>query len=543
MAIPFKIEAFKRGLLALRLAALSHDQNKAVRTKSQVQFLEKHLLEAGCQTMLVEPSYTDRSFLEDYAAYYVRCFEHYRHICTRLHFFAEALDETIIANAIVADDAAQLQPHYLGFVVVKPLPLTIIGRTCLRAIPVDGGHFPSNRPQPVNLYGLKLKVDTLPFQEQDREVAACASSALWTMLYSTSRLFQHAMPSPVEITKAATMHARVNGRTFPNGDGLNTLQMADAIRSVGLEPFVLAVSSMPRVAVPVEDFGDAFPDPAAEETPAEAAALAAKMRLVLKLSVLAYLRSGIACVLLSRTSDERNGERLKRGNHAVAITGYSLGEAEPEGYGETRFKAGRIDKLYVHDDQTGPFTTYAFDEGTRLHAVDFRAPDVDRRFAEPINLLVPLYHKIRIPIQHVVDITVALDEAIEGPREKLGLKQRIEWDIELVGLEALRDEIARSSLSQNAKLELLTLSLPRFVWRVRALYKNAPLFDLLIDATDLLQGHLVRKLVVHDEKVSRNIATIFALSGNLYAETLNSTLEAFKAAFPRKKLTSASVAP
>ncbi len=528
-------------MLRATLVAHSHAQNRAVADKAQVRFLHRYLDSLGCKAMVVEHDYTDRNFLEDYAAYYVRCFEGYSRVCTRLHFFSRTMDRRALQAAIVSDDAKALQDSYLGFVVIKPLPLTVIGRTCLTPFPATEERprsFPTVQPQPVDLYGLKLEVPTLPFQEQDREVAACASSALWTMLHSTSRLFQHAMPSPVEITKAATAHARVDGRTFPNGGGLNTLQIADAIRSVGLEPFGIGVSSVPRLAIQADEYADGAQAPNIRAIEDDGSPeRAAQMQLELKLAVLAYLRSGIACALLARTTDQVGDELVKRGNHAVAITGYSLSDApSTEGYlsSGTRFTAARLDRLYVHDDQTGPFTSFTFEEGNMLVAEDFSAPDVQRRLAEPINLVVPLYHKIRIPLRQVVELTVALDEALETIRPVLGLKERLEWDVQLISLEAFRDGIAASKLAQATKLDLLTLSLPRFLWRMKASLKGKAVFELLLDATDLLQGELVRKLVTHDTRLCSQIGICLSLSEGILPDMLRPTMRAFKGAVAPK---------
>jgi len=542
VTLPFDVETFSKEKLHATLIALSHGKNPAVAGKPQVRFLLGYLETLGCRTMIVERGYTDRNFLEDYAAYYVRCFEPYDRVCTRLHFLAKEMDGKAVSAAIVADDAKALQDHYLGFVVVKPLPLTVIGRTCLRPYPSTEERprsYPTVQPQAVDLYGLKLSVDTLPFQEQDREVAACASSALWTMLHSTSRLFQHAMPSPVEITKSATAHARVDGRTFPNGGGLNTLQIADAIRSVGLEPFGIGVTSVPRLAVQSDEYSESAhslperpPGEPENETPAQSvedAERAAQMQLELKIAVHAYLRSGIACALLARTTDDVGGELVKRGNHAVAITGYSLGDKPSLGYGtsETLFAAARLDRLYVHDDQTGPFTRFLFEDGNMLAAEDFSAPDVDRRLAEPVNLVVPLYHKIRIPLRQVVELTVALDETLEAISGIAGLKDRLEWDVQLIGLEALRDNISASNLTSAVKLDLLTMSLPRFLWRATASLPGKPVFELLLDATDLLQGKLVRRLVRHDPKLCDQISYCLSLSKEVLPDTLRPTIKAF----------------
>ena len=549
MALPFDVEAFSEGTLHKALIAHSHEQNAAVAKKPQVRFLLGYLEELGCRTMIVERDYTDRNFLEDYAAYYVRCFEPYSRVCTRLHFLSREMDEKALSAAIVADDAAALQEHYLGFLVVKPLPLTVIGRTCLRPYPATEERrrtFPTVQPQAADLYGLKLSVDTLPFQEQDREVAACASSALWTMLHSTSRLFQHAMPSPVEITKAATAHARVDGRTFPNGGGLNTLQIADAIRSVGLEPFGIGVTSVPRLAIQEDEYAQASAPAApkstetdedqvdaAEKAPAAGESQterAAQMQLELKIAVLAYMRSGIACALLARTTDQVGDDLVKRGNHAVAITGFSLGNQPALGYGtsDTLFAAARLDRLYVHDDQTGPFTRFMFEDGNMLAAEDFSAPDVDRRLAEPVNLVVPLYHKIRIPLRQVVELTVALDEALDAISGVAGLKGRLEWDVQLIGLEAFRDEVSASGLAAATKLDLLTAPLPRFLWRVKASLPSKPVFDLLLDATDLLQGDLVRRLVRYDPKLCNQVSYCLTLSREVLPDNLRPIVRAFQ---------------
>ena len=118
----------------------------------------------------------------------------------RLHFFRDKLDSKVIAEAVNKDRKAidQLQSSYLGFIVVKPLPSTVIGRTCL----VTYGNkdrernFPTVQNYPVHILGIELNVSSLPFQEQDTDVAACATSALWSVFNSTGRIFQHSIPSP-----------------------------------------------------------------------------------------------------------------------------------------------------------------------------------------------------------------------------------------------------------------------------------------------------------------------------------------------------------
>jgi hypothetical protein len=198
-----------------------------------------------------------------------------------------------------------------------------------------------------------------------------------------------------------------------------------------------------------------------------------------------------------------------RGNHAVALTGYGLGESDeitPYGKTGTLFAAAKVNRLFVHDDQTGPFTRFTFEPENMLVAADHRTEQHGKRMADPINLIIPLYHKVRIPLSQVVDLTVRLDQALQLLSQVLSWRKRMVWDIQLNGVEAVRDEIAAAGLDRQQKFDLLTLPLPRYLWRVSAMYGGKPAFDLLLDATDLLQGDLVRRVVAYDRGRCKQLA-------------------------------------
>ena len=146
-------------------------------------YFDEYFRELKAKTIVVEPSYVDRDYLEDFAGYYVKCFESYGRWCTRLHFFDRLLTRPEFEATLRGDPGAlargDLEGSYLGFIVVKPLPETVVGRTCLKTYPGNGRRqYPIVRRYKANLFGTALQVDTLAFQEQDREVAACATSAL-----------------------------------------------------------------------------------------------------------------------------------------------------------------------------------------------------------------------------------------------------------------------------------------------------------------------------------------------------------------------------
>src|SRR5258708_38974121 len=218
-----------------------------------------------------------------------------RRRCARLRFFRSSFDRALISKAIGGDGAAvdTLRTSYLGFIVVKPLPSTVIGRTCLVTYGNVGRDraFPTTRTYKVHIFGIDLSVESLPFQEQDTDVAACATSALWSVFNATGHLFQHHIPSPAEITKAASSSQRLVNRTLPAGDGLTAEQMADAIRSVSLEPLYINAKNLQLLVI----------------------------------SACAYLRAGIPCLLVGAMIEAIPGMTVRPiGLHAAAVTGFSI---------------------------------------------------------------------------------------------------------------------------------------------------------------------------------------------------------------------------
>ena len=234
--IPYDIDRF------IQVVADSsfRKSKEEIRAKAHAQYFESYLKAVDAKTLLVERPYIDRDFLEDFAAYYVRCFPPYERACTRIHFFKESFTEKDFESCLSGKGQAvskeTLQAAYLGFVVIKPLPKTVFGRTCLTTYPPNGHrHFPTTRRFDAHLFGITLSIaQSLPFQEQDSIVAACATSALWSVFQSTARLHLHQVLTPIEITRAATHLLPIETRVLPNR-GLSTQMMAHAIKSVGAD--------------------------------------------------------------------------------------------------------------------------------------------------------------------------------------------------------------------------------------------------------------------------------------------------------------------
>lgn len=497
-----------------------------ISTKLHLAYFSGYFGDLGAKLIVVERCYVDRDFLEDYAAYYVRCFENYARYCDRLHFFScEVAEERVRRVLEGEEDAATIDAlgrDYLGFVVAKPLPTTVVGRTCLLTYPAEGRRcFPNTRDYDAHLFGIDLTIrNTLAFQEQDTVAAACATSALWSVFQGTGKLFQHPIPSPVEITKAAAERLPSNTRLLPNR-GLNLEMMAHAIRSVGLEPYLI-----------------------------NGAATAAD-HYTLKGAAYAYLEGHIPMILGITLIDTSHAPAKFMGKHAVALTGYSLGTGAIQPYGSTGFslRASRIDKFYVHDDQVGPFARMTFDsasfgyehpkEGTVGPTVSistsWRGENgvIGSGRALSDILLIPLYHKIRVPFDTIHDGVLHFDSFASkllrsGPEP---LTENLEWDIFLTTVNDVKKGVRENkALPTSRKATLLTRPLPRFIWRATALAGSEKVFDLLFDATDIEQGQCLVDVIEYDQKLSEVLHEVFT---DPKAEVLLGNRHRFAAAIGR----------
>ncbi|HOO44676.1 MAG TPA: hypothetical protein PLM29_00500 [Deltaproteobacteria bacterium] len=482
----FEVVPYKINTLRTILTRFSKASEEAIEQSPHYFYTQTYFPEIGAKTILVEPDYVDRDYLEDYAGYYVSCFKEYKRHCTRVHFFSNEFKKDDFEKLLGSRDGRlsvdDLQENYLGFTVIKNLPKTIIGRTCLKTYSelssTNGKRgYPITRDYETNIFGIRLTVKSIAFQEQDSVVAACATSALWSAFQGTGKLFQHQIPSPVEITKAATRQIPHETRAFPSS-GLTLEQMADAIRYVGLEPFLIDPQQNPYM---------------------------------FKAGLYAYLKGKIPVLFGIALHDVSSNPlyRYDTSRHAVALTGYHLSSQDIVKYPGTQFscKAFAVDKVYVHDDQVGPFARMEIDTqpvdgipwtlSTSWRGGDGRIGNVR---AVPWIFMVPLYHKIRISFSSVYYAVYCFHErVIETLKsaEVVTFPGEIEWDIYLITVNDFKTQIFSSDkLGQEVRLDVLMRAMPRFLWRATATCMSNTIMDLLFDATDIEQDQFLAHAII-----------------------------------------------
>ncbi len=405
----------------------------------QGEYLYRYLDDLNAKTAVVEDNYIDKDYLIDYSNFYARSFKNYERHTTRLHFFTEEFTEEKFKENFHSNKEFQgiISNSYLGFIVVKPIGYSeknkLIGRTLLQTYPYKADDCDARKftkfKHDVSLCGIKLTVESLPYQMQDSIVAACATTAIWTSLSALNSLFGTSKQSPFEITKTSVYFPGVE-RNFPNSSGLTLFQIKEYFNSTGLETECINVENNPEV---------------------------------IKEVIKAHLNFGlpiIACIRLTHLVN--NTQDL----HAVVISGYRSN------------KSGEITELYLHDDGIGPYCrttsvndkTFLFwkNEWTDLH--NYNIIKVEK-------LLIPLYPKIRYSFNRVYKIFFDIKQISDkkGYVSKLFLSE----------LNQYKGYLLTQSFHDKAKI--LMTQLPKYIWVIRIENNELPEIDVVLDATSVFQ--------------------------------------------------------
>ncbi len=470
--------------------SLSNDCFSAsqVRKHRQANYLAGYLQELQVLTVVVEHDYTDGDYLDDYAAYYVKCFNQYQRRCKRLHFFTEAFSSPSLRAVINGESSSELDEDtlratYRGFAVARPLPDAIIGRTVLCTYDEtrkDGARrfYPATKKYEANLFGIRLGVPkSLAFQEQDTVLAACATVALWSSFHMAAKLFHTPMPTPAAITRSANQLVR-SQRPIPSR-GLVVQQMCSAIQRVSLEPEVIQI----RSSTPVS-------------------------------SVLyAYLGIGIPVILGVKIEGEKS-------MHAVTVVGYSLHDDRVHQREEAGEQANlamlglRIGAFYVHDDQMGPFAravvTASEEYDGTTYPISLEGPWKDKatgklRKMYPCVAILPVYTKIRVTFVDVQKWVSRIDTVLGVCA--LGHASS-EWDIRLTTTNDYKKNVRADGSPAVRSSGVLLEQHPRFLWRTLFETNGSLIYEMLIDATDMARSFPVYKIIWHDNEargVARNL--------------------------------------
>lgn len=449
------------------------------------------------KTIVVECKYLSLSFLGDHQQYYSQCLRDYPKICRRVHFFNKQYSKSSFTECLKSGDIGtlELQNHYLGHVVIRPISSGFIGASLLAHYSerdIRKKRFYTGKlDYKVNLFGHLLRIDTMPFFEQDQIISNCSSAALWFSFHKTHDLFDSKVPNPSEITLSAGMNSYNSESTFPTF-GLEYQQVNNAIRANDLSPSFTANNSYLQNSEWLRAF------------------------------IYSYSRMGVP-VLMAIEFEKGEG-------HMVTVNGYRFGKRRKQRI-SNQVKQGRLSldtelkqlmnslrlrsygivKFYAHDDQVGPYSKLELLEenqrkkritedrsGRKFHIKkQFRtgwwASAKSRTFLEAhaTAVIVPLKKEIRLPFQAVLAETALLNKTMTYYLKK-SVGFDFHWEIYLQKKGKYKRELLQlynESECDSECAELLYRDIPELVWVVRCYTEmqgvEIKMFDILYDAADV----------------------------------------------------------
>ncbi|HGT5663447.1 TPA: hypothetical protein ACM38Y_004604, partial [Escherichia coli] len=455
-----------------------------VYNKIQIDYIYRYLKDIKCKSVLLEPVYIDKDYLEDYKQYYVKGFNNKGYKTSRLHFFSTELSHKILdkylEDGITSDEIKIFQETYLGFMVIKPLPKTFIGKTCLK--PYDSLINSDDkkcitREYCVDLFGIPLKVESIAFQEQDMVVAAYSTTAVWSSLHALNYCDIRTIPSCSEITINAINHINNSHNSFPN-TSLTTKQMLRTIDVEKIKHHLFKVEQLNN-----ESFHDIVKTH-----------IDSKIPLLLRGSIY-----GIA----------ENNKHTRKNDYTITILGYK--------------ERNKSKAIYIHDDRLGPFVRARYKkvniESKFSWGLIVQEKDDQTRWVAPHEVFIPdilislTPKKVRLSCDFAINtcslIQLIYLKVLEIETSNVDALPKVEFSIKLKEISEIRENFLKYDFSKSndfeaeihckkSRIDFLTQSYARYHWVASFKLNGEDAFDILFDATDIPQGDAVSAIIYKD---------------------------------------------
>jgi len=172
----------------------------------------------------------------------------------------------------------------------------------------------------------------------------------------------------------------------------------------------------------------------------------------------------------------------------------------------------RIDAFYGHDDQIGPFAKI---KAIPIHIKDrhklgfsgtWKKNANDYACLYPIQVIIPVYNKIRVNFTDVQAWLIRLDDVIKIVMDG----REYEWDLHLTTTNKYKSEIRSTSFGGLLYRKTMTMRQhPRFLWRALLRTSGVVVLEFLFDATDIPNSFTGYCCALHDEEFLKMSATIF----------------------------------
>lgn len=229
---------------------------KEIKNNHTYNFLNRLFKKFNKFIVIVEYDYIDRTFRDSYYEYYAFKYHEYERNCKRLCIFDYELENELDGKYFIDVDTSILQNHFIGSMVIRPIPERSIGHTLINPkyvllddkerVNKEKSIFLRTSMFRINLCGHKLYIRAFPFSMQDLATTTCAETMLIGLMeYYNNEYSDYSRLYPSDIKRIA----RDSGyeRTLPS-KGLSYEMISKILSCAGFEPRLVLSSPKTRIS-------------------------------------------------------------------------------------------------------------------------------------------------------------------------------------------------------------------------------------------------------------------------------------------------------
>ena len=385
------------------------------------------------KTVVLEKDYVDADYRDTYFNFFSRKFAEYPSKTIRMNFFNTEISPKMLFKL------DQYQEEYIGFSVIRPNRVRTIGRTILnpKKLTFITGHI-CVAEYPVHILGAELKATGFPYISQDTDVTICAHAACWMIFrYFSQRYNRYAEKWPYEVAQLTKDVS--TGRLSPS-KGLTAYQVTEMFANFGFSPEIYMRGH--------------------------------HSKLFNKLLYM-YVESGLPVVAA-----------LTGHSHAITIIGH-LSDFEES---PTTFPSSSdvyLKGLIANDDNVMPYHAIRkHDQASGGYWSKYKIDEID-------TFIVPLYEKIHLSAEHVVELSEAIltDDTLGITNRSSFIKyENIITRLFLTSSKSFKKVIRENLLPFGISNVYCEMAMPKFIWiceiSTHDLFKKKKIAgEILFDAT------------------------------------------------------------
>jgi hypothetical protein len=384
--------------------------------------------------LFVETNYIDKTYRDSYYNYYSSKSNNYIKYCIRISLFDKKINiEDVLGQR------KNLQKYYRGFIILRPTPPQIIGRSVISPKALkDSNCLCCISKYSATVGGIKYEVEGFPHSSQDAETITCAEASLWAIMEYFGNKFcnyQQTLPSII----LQKLEAQAFERQIPS-KGLYTEHISFVLKQFGFGSRVYNI----------QEFNDEFEG-----------------------FISCYIESGIPLIVLLE-NDSFGPNNAESSGHALLVIGHEkiykkhtkkikeciITKQQGEDLKDKNIKLydyDSIEKKFIFIDDNRPvYQKELLKDPTSSYKEE------EMRNYKIKNFIVPLYQKIYLEVKEAKSYIIDFIAEHYGLCDK---NTKIVIRTFLASSRSFKDEIANNdTLDEFVQTCIAVTMMPKFIW-------------------------------------------------------------------------------